>query len=131
VTAYLTVEDVLRQLARLGFEVRDAGLLASAVLRPQASAFGRDAYPDIWAKAAALCQSLDHNQGLRDGNKRLAWMATKTFLYLNGWYLKASAADGLTFMLGIVNGGAELVEIASWLHAHSESGEAPTLPHQQ
>ena len=34
--------------------VRDHGLLQSALARPQASAFGQDAYPDINAKAASL-----------------------------------------------------------------------------
>jgi hypothetical protein len=40
VVRYLQLEDVLRQVQRLGFVVRDAGLLAGALARPQASAFG-------------------------------------------------------------------------------------------
>jgi death-on-curing protein len=60
VTAFLSFEDIVRQVQRAGFVVRDAGLLASAIARPQASAFGVDAYPDLFDKAAAL--SVDRQQ---------------------------------------------------------------------
>jgi death on curing protein len=119
VTAYLSFEDVVRQVRRAGFVIRDAGLLASAIARPQASAFGVDAYPDLFDKAAAMCQSIDNNQALVDGNKRLAWTATKVFLRINGWRLSASADDGERFMLDLVAGGAEVPDIAGWLRSHS------------
>nr|WP_283251069.1 Fic family protein [Rhabdothermincola salaria] len=64
--------------------LRDAGLLASAAARPQATVGGQDAYPDLWSKAAALLQSLLANHALVDGNKRLGWLATAVFLELNG-----------------------------------------------
>lgn len=63
--------------------VRDEGLLQSAVARPQASAFGLDAYPDLWGKAAALMQSLAVNRPFVDGNKRTAWQAAYVILGLN------------------------------------------------
>lgn len=47
--------------------VFDYGLLDSAVARPGATAFGIDAYPDIFTKAAALLQSLARNHPLVDG----------------------------------------------------------------
>jgi death-on-curing protein len=112
---------VLRQVERLGFVVRDQGLLASALARPQASAFGMDAYSTVFEKAAALCQSLDHNQSLIDGNKRLAWLATKVFLAINDYSLNADADDGEAFMLGLVAGRADLDQIAGWLAAHSST----------
>jgi len=124
VTAYLSFEDIVRQVRRAGYVIRDAGLLASAIARPQASAFGVDAYPDLFGKAAAMCQSIHNNQALVDGNKRLAWTATKVFLRMNGWQLSASADDGERFMLDLVAGGADLADIASWLRSHS----APTEP---
>ena len=62
----------------------DVGLLTAAAARPQASAFGSDAYPDIWTKAAALFQSVVNNHALIDGNKRLGWLATAVFLELSG-----------------------------------------------
>lgn len=125
---YLTIEDVLRQVARKGWTVRDAGLLASAVARPSASAFGQDAYPDVWSKAAALCQSLDNNQALVDGNKRLAWLTTKVFLAINGQRLRASADDGERFMVELVASHAGLEVIAGWLADHCAVAAPPDLP---
>ena len=64
--------------------VRDMGLLSSAAARPATVAFGVEAYEDIWTKAGALLQSIALNHALIDGNKRLAWVAARVFLDLNG-----------------------------------------------
>lgn len=127
-TRYLTWEDVLRQVERAGWIVRDAGLLASAVARPTTTVFGDDAYRSLWMKAAALCQSIDNNQALVDGNKRLAWMATKVVLAINGQRLQASAVAGEQFMLELVAGHAVLEVIAGWLAEHCSAAEPPDLP---
>ena len=84
---YLDIDDVLALAARLlgtPVPVRDIGLLGSAVARPQTAVGGHDAYVDLWAKAAALLQSVVNNHALLDGNKRLGWLATAVFLELNG-----------------------------------------------
>ena len=91
---YLDVEDLVvlgTQLLGDELTVRDVGLLGAAAERPQTSAFGEDAYPDLWTKAAALMQSLVNGHPLVDGNKRLGWLATAVFLELNG--IAASVAD--------------------------------------
>jgi len=84
---YLDLDDLV-DLARniLGDPppIRDIGLLGSAAARPQTTAFGQDAYPDLLTKAAALLQSIVNNHALVDGNKRLGWLATAVFLELNG-----------------------------------------------
>jgi death-on-curing protein len=93
---YLDVEDLVALAARLLGDpppIRDLGLLGSAVARPAASAFGDDAYPDIWLKAAALLQSLVKNHPLVDGNKRLGWLATAVFLQLNGVEATSASND--------------------------------------
>jgi death-on-curing protein len=64
-------------------EVRDLGLLESAVFRPRASVLGQDAYPDLLTKAGGLRHSLARNHPLVDGKKRLAWLATWVFLAKN------------------------------------------------
>ena len=64
-------------------QVRDVGLLSSAVVRPATVAFGEEAYPDVWSKAAALLHSVCMNHALIDGNKRLAWATARVFLTLN------------------------------------------------
>ena len=64
--------------------IRDVGLLEAAAARPQATAFGADAYLDLHAKAAALVHSLARNHALVDGNKRLALGALIAFYGING-----------------------------------------------
>ena len=64
--------------------VRDPGLVESAVARPRSTAFGADAYPDLWTKAAALLQSLTRNHPFVDGNKRIGWITATAFLTVNG-----------------------------------------------
>lgn len=127
-TEYLSSADVVRQTGRAGFLIRDRGLLASAAARPRTSAFGQDAYDSIWLKAAALCQSIDNNQALVDGNKRLSWLTTKVFLALNGSRLSATADEGEAFMLDLVAGHRSVDDIAHWLERHSRAVTAPDLP---
>jgi death-on-curing protein len=81
---YLSLEDLLEIAIGTIDEVaiRDRGLLASAAARPRSSAFGEDAYPMFAAKAAALMHSVARNHALVDGNKRLAWAATRVFCLL-------------------------------------------------
>lgn len=100
-TEYLDVDDLIA-LAELLLgspaPIRDAGLLGSAAARPRTTAFGADAYPDVWTKAAALLHSIVNNHPLVDGNKRLGWLATAVFLELNGSSV-ASASNDAVFEL--------------------------------
>ena len=66
---YLTLEDLLEIAAAIVEQpaVRDMGLLASAAERPQATAFGEDAYLTLVDKAAALMHSVARNHALVDG----------------------------------------------------------------
>lgn len=102
--------------------VRDYGLLESAAARPQTSVFGADAYPDIWIKTAALGHSLIRNHPLLDGNKRLAWVAMRTFLELNDVPpLRADIDQAERFVLDIASGEFdEVTEIAKRLRALAE-----------
>ncbi|MEO6470449.1 MAG: type II toxin-antitoxin system death-on-curing family toxin [Aeromicrobium sp.] len=86
-TEYLTIEEALKIAERVTgapAEVRDLGLIESALARPRTTVFGEDAYPTLDQKAAAMLQSLVGNHGLVDGNKRLAFACTSVFLTMNG-----------------------------------------------
>lgn len=85
-------------------QVRDYGLLQSALARPQAVAFGKDAYPQLEDKAAALLHSLARNHALVDGNKRLALAATITFLGINGRRLTLSNDQAYEFVMAVSAG---------------------------
>lgn len=121
-TVYLDFDDLMAAAAAAAAPaevlVRDRGLLESALARPQASAFGEDAYPDLLTKAAALLESLARNQALIDGNKRLAWVAMRLFLVLNGADVRVPSAEtGDRFVRAVAQGNLELAEIADQLKA--------------
>jgi death on curing protein len=114
VTVYLDVEDLV-QIARIvvgpDVRVRDAGLLASAAVRPATHAFGVEAYPDRWRKAASLLHSVCMNHALIDGNKRLAWAATRVFLALNAVPLKDVDVDEAEkFVMAVADGSLTEVD---------------------
>lgn len=100
--------DALMHVAQrtLGTEpdVRDLGLFESALARPQASAFGQDAYGDIHEKAAALLHSLARNHALIDGNKRLALGATIAFYGMNGKRLTLTNDQAYNLVMDIAGG---------------------------
>lgn len=98
---YLDLDDLIALATVLLGDpapIRDIGLLGSAAARPRTTAFGTDAYPDVWTKAASLLQSIVGNHALIDGNKRLGWLTTAVFLELNG-YSVATADNDAVFEL--------------------------------
>jgi len=121
---YLDLDDLLHVAARtLGtVEVRDAGLLESALARPQSTAFGEDAYPSIHAKAAALLHSLARNHALVDGNKRIALAGTIAFYGLNGLRLTLTNDEAYELVMAVAAGELDDVEtIAARLEAGTAS----------
>jgi len=121
VTDYLSVEDLVAIALRAvgpGAQVGDWGLLASAGARPQASAFGEDAYPELVDKAAALLVSLVRNHALVDGNKRLGWAAAVVFCSLNDVDLDPRDEDAaFSFVMAVAAGslGDDLAEVSDVL----------------
>lgn len=117
---YLTVDDLLEIAAEVldNVALRDAGLLAAAAGRPRVTVFGVDAYPTFDDKAAALLHSLVRNHSLVDGNKRLAWAATRVFCILNGRDLTYSVDEAETLMLAAAAGELDVPELATWIRAH-------------
>ena len=103
---YLDLDDLLRVAeVTLGtVDVRDIGLLDAAVVRPQATVFGQDAYPTLETKTAALIHSVARNHALIDGNKRLALAAGIAFLGLNGRRLTLSNDAAYDLVMAIATG---------------------------
>ncbi len=116
---YLTEEEALAAVERMGLHVRDAGLLGSALARPRASAFGEDAYPNLITKAAAMFESLVRNHALFDGNKRLSIVLTWAFLLNNGVRLNHTEDEAFDFVLAVAAGERSLEAIRDWFAAHA------------
>ncbi len=117
---YLTTEDLMEIAAGVigDAAVRDEGLLASAAGRPRTSAFGDDAYPTFAGKAAALMHSLARNHALLDGNKRLAWAATRVFSLLSGRDLAFDVDEAEALVQAVARGDLEASEIATVIEEH-------------
>lgn len=117
---YLSVEDLLEIVVGvLGqLPVRDAGLLASAAARPATMVFGEQAYPTFGGKAAALMHSLARNHALVDGNKRLAWAATRAFCLLNARDLEYDVDDAEAFVVNVAAGVMDVPAITAWIDEH-------------
>ncbi|MCL6588032.1 MAG: type II toxin-antitoxin system death-on-curing family toxin [Anoxybacillus sp.] len=101
--------------------VKERSLLESAVYRPQQSAFGEDAYPTVFAKAAALLESLAKNHCFHNANKRTAFVAFVQFLKYNGYRFAMPQHEAIEFVVGIVNHQYSLEQIISLIEANAVS----------
>lgn len=91
--------------------VRDAGLLESALFRPQTGY-----YEDLAAMAAALFESLIMNHPFIDGNKRVAFFATDVFLKLNGWKLVVDPDRAHAFLIRLLEEGrCDFEHLLPWI----------------
>lgn len=103
---FLSVDEAVaiheRLIERFGGSprIRDLGLLESALFRPQTGY-----YNDIAEMAAALFESLLLNHAFVDGNKRVAFFVTDTFLRLNGWKLSVQSDAAYDFIIGMLERG--------------------------
>lgn len=114
---YLTVNEVaeINRREAEGSDILSFPMLESAVARPRHSAFGEDAYPDIFQKAGALMHSLASNHCFVNGNKRTALIATVVFLGLNGFIVEAEQGDMVDLVLRAAQNQADADDIAATL----------------
>ena len=83
--------------------IKEPALLESAVYRSQQSVFGKDTYPTIFEKAAALFEFLAKNHCFHNANKRTAFVALVQFLKYNGYYFTMPQDDAIEFVVDVVN----------------------------
>lgn len=119
-TDYLTLADTLAMhhvlIEKYGgaHGIRDGGALEAALFRPQTGY-----YDDVIAEAAALMESLAINHPFIDGNKRIAFAVTDTFLRINGYRLMQTSEGVYVQMLQwFESGHFEFKYIDVWLRQH-------------
>jgi death on curing protein len=117
-TEYVELQHALTVIHRLGFFVKEVGLLDSALARPQATVFGEDAYPTVELKAAAMAHSIAKNHALVDGNKRSTWALMVTFLFMNGYKHDFTAQEGFDFVLKLATDQITLEQAAALIRQH-------------
>lgn len=102
-----------------GEGVRDAGLMASALARPQNLVAYGD--PDAPALAAAYAYGIARNHPFVDGNKRTAAVVSEIFLMLNGYDLTASDAEVVVAFVALAAGELTEAELTDWFRQHAAS----------
>lgn len=119
---FLSLDEALaiheRLIKRFGGTpgVRDMGLLESALFRPRTGY-----YADLPQMAAALFESLISNHAFLDGNKRVAFFTSDTFLRLNGWRLRVEADSAHRFIVGSLEQGTlDHARVLAWMEGHIE-----------
>jgi death-on-curing protein len=117
---YLTVAEVIaihhHQIEEYGgsYGLRDQGALEAAVFRPQTGY-----YNDLSEEAAALFESLVNNHAFVDGNKRVGFAATHTFLLINGFDLNVTTKAAFQFMIKTMEDGKFRFELLhEWIAGH-------------
>jgi death-on-curing protein len=100
--------------------LRDESLLESAVYRPQVTFGGKELYPDLFSKVAALGHSLIQNHPFADDNKRTGFETMRLTLRLNGFDLQATQQTKFQFVINIATGKYTEQEIADWLQKRSK-----------
>ena len=107
--------------------IHNQGLLESAVFRPQASAFGQDAYPALFEKCAVLGYSLIQNHPFSDGNKRTGFACMHLMLLINGYDLKSTSKEEIAFTKSIASGKVHEIYLVKWLKKHSTKKKDPAI----
>jgi death-on-curing protein len=98
--------------------LRDAGLLDSALARPQhLFAYGR---PDRFELAAAYAFGLVRNHPFLDGNKRVGFTTAVLFLELNGGRFAAAEAEATLQTLALAARELDEAGYAAWLRSNSQ-----------
>ena len=95
--------------------LRDEGLLASALARPQNVLAYAQPPPDLAVLAAAYAYGIARNHPFVDGNKRTALVAARTFLLLNGVNLEANQDEKYLTFLQLAQGTLTEEQLADWI----------------
>lgn len=99
--------------------VRDERPLESALVRPK-NLFAYEEDLTLPQLAAAYGFGIAKNHPFVDGNKRVAWSATRTFLRINGLEVVATREEKYLTMYGVAAGTISERAFAQWLGEHCE-----------
>ncbi len=100
--------------------IHDEHLLRSALSRPLHSVMGKDAYGDVFDRAAALLHAIANNHGFRDGNKRTAMASATFYLALDGRDIDFTNEEYEKFMVHVVKDKVAVEEVSLWLKEHAK-----------
>ncbi|TGL85064.1 type II toxin-antitoxin system death-on-curing family toxin [Leptospira congkakensis] len=122
-TIFLSIEDVILihkdQIELYGgaADIRDHGLLESAINQPMTTFDGISLHPSVFDKAAAYLFYLCKNHPFLDGNKRVALASSLVFLDINGYDILDPNETLYDFVIGVAEGKFKLEEIKKTLES--------------
>ena len=99
-------------------ELRDEGLLESALNAPFQSFGDASAYPSLPQKAARLGYGLVKNHPFVDGNKRVGAHVMLVFLAINGVELQYTQQELVDIILQVASGESRYEDLLAWLLSH-------------
>ena len=121
---FLTVDQVL-EIHRRGIELhggsielRDRGLLESAVAMPAARFGGQYLHPGLAAMAAAYLFHLCKNHPFVDGNKRVSITCAEVFVEINGSRLVATDKQLEKLTLGVADSSISKDAATEFFESH-------------
>ena len=123
---YLSAEEIKKinqivvELSGGSAGVREVGMLDSIVVKPQASLYSQEMYPDIFLKAAVLYESIVNYHVFIDGNKRTGWACLARFLFINDYNIKVSDQEIEDYTIFVATKNPDFAEIAQWIKTHSK-----------
>ncbi|MGB0766955.1 MAG: type II toxin-antitoxin system death-on-curing family toxin [Phycisphaeraceae bacterium] len=121
---FLTLEETLTihrdQIDRYGGtdELRDGGLLKSALAMPMAQFSGTYLHETPADMAAAYLYHLACNHPFVDGNKRVAAVAARVYLMLNGYRFDPPPEDYERLVLKVASAELSKEDVAVFISAH-------------
>ena len=120
--SYPTIDEVLAIHEYLIQEfggkagLRDLGSLESALGRLTSGC-----YSSIEEEAAAMMESLSQNHPFIDGNKRVSFFTTDTFLRMNGYFINCDDEEAFSFFQSLFDNQAfDFEHLIVWLRDHIE-----------
>lgn len=124
---YLNLADTIalhnEVMERLGYQpqpLRDEGALESAIMRPRMAAHYEDA--SLTRQAALLAVGISQAQAFVDGNKRTAYFALVTFLYVNGYAFTGDPLELARYLEFVAERTADreqaVIDLEEWLAAN-------------
>lgn len=120
----LTVEEIINLHNKMikttggSYDVRDIGLLESAVHGVLANYFDKEIYPTLEEKSARLAFALIKNHAFVDGNKWIGILVMLMTLRLNKIEIKFSQKELINLGLKVADGSFDYEKILNWISVH-------------
>lgn len=121
---FLRFDEVVEMHRRLielfggSAELRDAGLLQSALAMPASTFAGNYLHPTLAEMGAAYLFHIACNHPFVDGNKRIAATAARVFLKMNGAEFDPSEQGYGDLTLGVAAGAVDKDEVIAFFKQH-------------